>query len=173
MEYTWTFTSRMAYLTMLKPGTKCPYWFLYEGTPGGKYDPYNQFWGTDTRGFNRSFPDLLKGTAIQDNWNWIYFGNECTGTVLVLSQLIPDDKPDMMAYMGNRHAGIQSPDGMVVFGFGRKGIEPQLTQPNVFLLTFMETGGGPEDTHDILSTRIKSMVSGLQNRFPGNGKVRK
>ncbi len=173
VEYTWTFTPVMAYLTMLKPGTKCPYWFLYEGTPGGRYDPYNQYWGTDSRGFSRSFPDLLRGTAIQDNWTWIYFGNDITGTVLVLSQMIPDDKPDMMAYMGNRPSGIQSPDGMVVFGFGRKGIEPQLSQPNIFLLTFMETGGFPEEAHATLSIRIQSLMNRLQSRLTEDGKVMK
>lgn len=165
MEYTWTFTSRMAYLTMLKPGTKCPYWFLYEGTPGGSYDPFNQYWGTDTKGFHRSFPDLLKGTALQDHWNWIYFGNECTRSVLVLSQMLPDDKPEMMAYMGNTPAGILSPDGMVVFGFGRKGIEPQLTQPLVFGLTFMETDGLPEENHPHLSARITHLVNTFKNHL--------
>jgi len=158
MEYTWTFTSRMAYLTMLQPGTKCPYWFLYEGTPGGKYDPYNQYWGTDTRGFCSSFPDLLQGTALQDHWNWVYFGDECTRSVLVLSQLVPDDNPDMMAYMGNTPSGIRSPEGMVVFGFGRKGIDPQLSQPHVFVLTFMETEGLPEASHSDLSARITALV---------------
>jgi len=148
----------MAYLTMLKPGTKCPYWFLFEGTPGGKYDPYNQYWGTDTRGFCSSFPDLLQGTALQDHWNWVYFGDECTRSVLVLSQLVPDDNPDMMAYMGNTPSGIRSPEGMVVFGFGRKGIDPQLSQPHVFVLTFMETEGLPEASHSDLSARITALV---------------
>ncbi len=166
MEYTWTFTSTMAYMTLLVPGTRCPYWFLYEGTPGGRFDPFNQYWGTDRHGFRSDCPDLLAGSALQDHWNWIYFGNRCTRTVMALSQLIPDDKPDMMSYMGNTPKGRLSPDGMVVFGFGREGIMPRMSAPNVFMLSFLEPEGLPGENHNFLEKRISSMVRSLRDYHP-------
>jgi hypothetical protein len=165
IEFTWTFTSSMAYLTMLKPGTTCPYWFLYEGTPGGKYDPFNQFWGTDKSGFTNTCPDLLQKTGIQGNWNWIYFGDRCTNTVMALSQAYPDDHPDLMSYMGNTASGVLSPDGMVVFGFGRLDSQPQLTKQNVFMMTFINIKDTPERSHRDIEKSIKSMIHETRKRL--------
>jgi hypothetical protein len=44
---------------------------------------------------------------------------------------------DLFAYLGHTEAGIQAPDGMVVFGFGRKaGAVPLLTEPRTFYVGF-------------------------------------
>jgi len=164
VAFTWTFTATAAYLTMVRPGVTCPYWFLYEGTPGGKYDPYNQFWGTED-GFSISRPDLLQKTGVQGNWDWIYFGDRCTNSVLALAQLYPDDKADLMSYMGNTANGVHSPDGMVVFGFGRQDSYPQLTENNVFLLTFLELEEKPEECHAALGERINAMRTELSRKL--------
>lgn len=156
VAFTWTFTTKAAYLTMVRPGVTCPYWFLFEGTPGGKYDPYNQFWGT-ADGFSTARPDLLQKTGIQGHWNWIYFGDRSTTQVLALAQVNMDDKEDLMSYMGNTEAGVHSPDGMVVFGFGRKDSYPQLTENNVFVLTFLETEAQPEGNHTRLAQQIEQL----------------
>ena len=165
LEYTWTFTPKAAYLTMLRCGPSCPYWFLYEGTPGGKYDPYNQFWGTDKLGFQDSRPDLLNKTAVQGHWNWIYFGNRNTNTVLTISQLKPDEFEDLMSYMGNEAKGVGSGDGMVVFGFGRKNADPQLKENNIFTVSFLETSSPAYKSHDEISRSIESMKSSFINQL--------
>jgi len=162
--FTWTFTPSMAYLTMLKVGTTCPYWFLYEGTPGGKYDPRNQYWGTDKSGFQTARPDLLRNTAVQEQWNWIYFGNRCTNNVLVLAQVIPDEHVELMSYMGNTADGVLSPDGMVVFGFGRLGSEPQLTQPNIFVVRFIGITDTPERSHSMIRQSADKTINTLRSR---------
>ncbi len=164
-EYTWTFTAKTAYLTMLKAGATCPYWFLYEGTPAGKFDPENQFWGTDV-GFSTNKPDLLKGTALQKNFDWIYFGDRDSKTVMALAQLIPDDKMEMMSYMGNTKDGILSQDGMVVFGFGRLGSDPQLKTNNVFMMTFLNLKENPSPaTHAKLKDSIEILSSSLKKQL--------
>jgi hypothetical protein len=165
-EYTWTFTPTSAYLTMLKADTTCPYWFLYEGTPGGKYDPANQFWGTSGTGFSKAQPDLLKKTGTQGHWNWAYFGNNNTSKVLALSQLIPDENEDLMSYMGNTANGVVSPDGMVVFGFGRKDSYPQIKKNNVFMITFLDLLQPPSPAvHPFLKTRIEAMSTALREQL--------
>ncbi len=164
-EYTWTFTAKTAYLTMIKPGVTCPYWFLYEGTPAGKFDPDNQFWGT-AGGLNTDKPDLIKGTQLQKNFDWIYFGDRNYKTIMALAQLIPDDKMEMMSYMGNTKDGILSSNGMVVFGFGRMGAEPQLKTNNVFMMTFLTLKQNPSpEVHTQLKDTIETLSASLKKQL--------
>ena len=48
-----------------------------------------------------------------------------------------DDLVDIISYLGNSKAGIESPDGMTVFGFGRNlKPEPLLQGPHSFIIGF-------------------------------------
>ncbi len=85
-----------------------PYWFLYEGTPGGALDPEHDFYllsdgtreavGVD---FARDLPDP----------EWIAFGDDRTERVLVIAHHADDDKLDQFYQMEGQ---------MTVFGFGRE-----------------------------------------------------
>lgn len=104
----WDIYPQYATLTVTKIGA--PFWFLYEGTPGGgeKIDAA------------RDYYVLNDGTrkTISDTWNadftnpeWLYFGDSNINTVLYLIHHEDDQKVDSYRPMeGN----------MTVFGFGRQ-----------------------------------------------------
>jgi hypothetical protein len=85
-----------------------PYWFLYEGTPGGKLDLDRDFWllsdgtkGSMNDSFGKDLPDP----------EWIAFGDDRSRRLLVIARETPDDSLDQFYQM----------DGaMTVFGFGRE-----------------------------------------------------
>ena len=119
-KFRWAFYNDHAKFTMVKKNPDVPYWFLYEGTPAGKYDPEKMYWGNSLDGRREDFPDLLDNTGIYNNVNWVYVGQKGYPRVLYLRQVQPDDKVDLFSYMGNTQGGSKkSPDGMVCFGFGR------------------------------------------------------
>lgn len=117
-EYTWTFTERYAYITVLKIDTARGHWFLYEGTPGGKWDPENIFWGNNRDGIRSDKPDIATDPVL-DNWNWVIFGSRLSGNTLFLVKQFPDNLTDHFAFMGDNENGIRDRDGMIVFGFAR------------------------------------------------------
>jgi hypothetical protein len=67
--------------------------------------------------------------------------------------------------MGNTSNGMASPDGMVVFGFGRLGEQPKLTQPNFFMLSFLNNDEMHENTHPKLHNAIETMVKTLRTKL--------
>ena len=95
------------------------YWFLYEGTPGGKYDIAQTFYGTDSTSWHSDAPDFYQGSIKEGQFNWAYFSHLQSEQSLYLVQLTPDTEADIMSYLGNSEQGANSEDGMVVFGFGR------------------------------------------------------
>ncbi len=62
-KFRWAFYDSCAKLTMVKTLPDAPYWFLYEGTPAGKYDPEKMYWGNNLDGKREDFPDLLENTG--------------------------------------------------------------------------------------------------------------
>lgn len=141
-QWEWTFHDDYAEVTMLKTDPDHPYWFLYEGTPGGSFDPANQFWGTNNGGPTTETPDYYNGTRVFDSWQWAYFGHQDAAQVLVLAQQQEDDLSDSYSYLGNTEAGIRSPDGMVVFGFGRaEGAKPLLHEKHTFYVGLLDKSG--------------------------------
>ncbi len=119
-KFRWSFYNNYAKFTMVKTCPGIPYWFLYEGTPAGKYDPANMYWGNNLNGRMGDFPDLLANTPAYNNWNWVYSGQKGYSRILFLKQLQPDEYTDMFSYMGSTNGeALKAPDGMVCFGFGR------------------------------------------------------
>jgi hypothetical protein len=123
-QWTWRFTAAHAELTIERADADQPWWFLYEGPPAGRFLPREQYWGTDLGGPRRETPNHASRESIQGNWRWAYFGDTGVARVLFVAQLGRDAITDTFSYMGNTPAGINSPDGMVVFGFGRVGALP-------------------------------------------------
>jgi len=134
-QWRWTFYPDHAKIEMLKTDPEHPYWFLYEGTPGGQFDPDHAYFGTDTGGPWDSTWDYYAGEELYGLWQSAYFGHDSATYELHITQQEPDSLPDTFGYLGNTEAGLSSPDGMVVFGFGRaKGAQPLMTGRNVFVV---------------------------------------
>jgi hypothetical protein len=102
----WDFFPRHARLTIEKAGQ--PYWFLYEGTPGGKLDVDSDYVVTAD---GRKRPVAESWTGDLPGPEWLYFGDANLRRVLFLVNHQDDDANDQFYQMqGN----------MTVFGFGRQ-----------------------------------------------------
>jgi hypothetical protein len=77
---------------------------------------------------------------IAGNWQWACFGDTSVNRCLIVSKTQKDTLPDVFGYMGNLSSkGIDSSDGMTVFGFGRSAdTRPLLTGKNTFIVGFYE-----------------------------------
>jgi len=158
-KWRWQFFEDYATLTVLKTDPDHPYWFLYEGTPGGIFDPPRQFFGTDLGGPRPEQLDFYGGKKAFEQWQWAYFGHRNVERLLFIAQHQQDQHSDTFSYLGNTPDGINAPDGMVVFGFGRSdGAKPLLTQPNTFTLGFLEQGVSNPADHRKVERRIKAFM---------------
>ncbi|HWR51799.1 MAG TPA: hypothetical protein VN428_11870 [Bryobacteraceae bacterium] len=102
----WDVFPSHARMTMLKSDK--PYWFLYEGTPGGKLDVERGFQVTSD-GTHRSLAERWSGDM--PGAEWLYFGAPEAKQVLYVVNHQDDTAPDQYWPM----------DGsMTVFGFGRE-----------------------------------------------------
>lgn len=138
-EFLYSFYPDYAELEIIKtPEYNRNYWFLYEGVPGGVYHPNNTCWGTDS-GMKVSKPDYYKGEEEYGDWQWAFFGDKNTKRVFYVIQKGKDNQADMFCFLGNSDKGIDSEDGMVVFGFGRgKDATPLINKTNIFYFGFYE-----------------------------------
>jgi hypothetical protein len=137
-KWRWQFYDDHAKLTMLKTDESRAYWFLYEGTIGGKYNPDENLWGTDKDGLRQDKPDFIKTEGVTGHWQWVFFGDKSGKNTFYAAQAQPDASPDIFGFMGNTRDGLPSPDGMVVFGFGRDhGTTSLLRKPLTFYIGFL------------------------------------
>jgi hypothetical protein len=118
-QWSWEFFDTYALLEILKTDSNQPYWFLYEGTPGGNYDPENYYFATSKTKMTNTLPDFYKGTNLYGNFQWIYVGSEKSKNTFYMIQCNQDKKIDLVGFLGNTIKGLNSSDGMTVFGFGR------------------------------------------------------
>jgi hypothetical protein len=74
-------------------------------------------------------------------------------------QLERDDLSDTFSYLGNTDRGINSDDGMVVFGFGRaEGARPQINSPQTFIIGFFPYAIVNEKKHLQISQYIDGLL---------------
>jgi hypothetical protein len=156
-QWTWTFFADRAQVTMEKADAQGSYWFLYEGTPGGGYTPQTWYWGNDAKGARLDKPDFLKGGRDITPLRWAYFGDDKINRVLFIAHHERDEIADMFGVMGATKAGIDSPDGMTVFGFGRARESKTLmtAAPNTFTLGFYEKKIMTEKQHAEFARRLQ------------------
>lgn len=126
----WDIFPSYARLTVLKADH--PYWFLYEGTPGGKLDEDSDYCvrsdGTRTPASARWNGDL---SARGETAEWLYFGDGALGRVLYLVH--EEDDSEIDSYWPMNHE-------MTVFGFGRKDLNKYTKQvPAHFIVGFCES----------------------------------
>ncbi len=113
-EWSWTVREDGASMEMLQTPPNRTFWFLYEGTPGGVFDPSTAVWGTDPGGRASSIPGYDKCAA--GAWKRAWFGDRSSAWVLELSHLTARGEPSLAGWMASDEQGS---NGMVVFGFGR------------------------------------------------------
>jgi len=142
LEWCWTFYDDRAEFDMIKTAPGRQYWFLYEGTQGGRFDPFKSFWGTEKHGRRTDTPICHQGDPppYHDNWNCTYFGFQDIPRVLYVKMHVEDTPYNLYSYMGSTTEDLKAPDGMTVFGFGRApGPKPLLEGPASFTIGFLET----------------------------------
>jgi hypothetical protein len=158
--WTWTFTGDTARMRMEQAPTNSTWWFLYEGTVGGRWSPATHYWGTDQGGPSREQPDIKRQHF--GHWRWAYFGDDASPRVLFIAQQQPDDLPDTLWYLGAQDGGaLTSTNGMIVFGLGRG--------PNTsahfrgagqeFVLGFLEDTAQDAAAHQRIAVAIQTALS--------------
>ena len=163
----WRFRESYAELRILEADPSRAYWFLYEGTPSGRYRPGEQYWGTDRGGPRHDIPDYLAGQEIYGKWRWAYFGDASFERVLFVANRQMEPSKSEMGYLGSDRDGPEAKDGMVVFGFGRdKGAVPLLKGKAVFFLGFYPKKMETAESHERLEGYIESL---LQSRSADSG----
>lgn len=129
----WDIRSDRAELTVTK--ADAPYWFLYEGTPGGEVndgrldmaDGFCLRADGQRTDLKKKWTGDIKGDG---NVEWVAFGNTRAGRTLVLIHHEDDDAVDSYWPMqGN----------MTVFGFGRDRLTKHMTAtPNRFTVALVD-----------------------------------
>lgn len=107
----WDIYSTHASMTLLTRG-KEPYWFLYEGTPGGQFD-LDDYW-TLSNGERMSVKPYDQDNIWQDSLplpKWVYFGDRAKEQVFFLIHHTGGKEQDQFWHFGE--------GTMTVFGFGR------------------------------------------------------
>jgi hypothetical protein len=157
--WTWSFTHTNAVLRIEKADPNHAFWFLYEGPIAGSFSPSTKYWGTNLGGPRFDTPDLR--SQLFGSWRWAYFGDINVNQLLFVAQVKPDDLPDTMWYLGNTDAGLEAPDGMVVFGFGRgPGAKPRFTAAgHIFVIGFIGRNVSTPADHERTAAIIESHIA--------------
>ncbi len=126
----WEIFDTHATLTVEKKGATT-YWFLYEGTPGGKMEPESDFWVLPD-GTKKTLGNSLQNVDIADI-EGICFGDKNLKRLFFLLHHEDDKLPDSFWQMQNN---------MTVFGFGRgwKATPLLTTAPQKLSIGFVESG---------------------------------
>lgn len=120
-----------------------PYWILYEGAPGGKYED-TDWWIVN--GDTERHPMTANHEGDIPAPEWIAFGDPKVERVLFLLHHEDDEHPDRFYQMEHT---------MTVFGFGREGMNKFLTTvPQSVSIGFLETTD-PATIHE----RMKQLVN--------------
>lgn len=124
MQCRWDIFPEFARLTVqdMRP----PYWFLYEGTPGGELEVQSDICvrpGNVRTLCSESWEGDIES---EDPGEWLYFGDPAVNRSLFLVQHVDDDHMDSYWPMNEE---------MTVFGFGRLDLNKYMTrQPNQFTI---------------------------------------
>lgn len=136
-KWRWTFHDNHAELEVLKTDPNHNYWFLYEGTPGGKFKPNMYYYGSNTEGPSSVAYDFYKGEGKFQLLQWTYVGVKNLDVTFFMLHKTQNTKKGLVSYLGNGEGGIKSKDGMTVFGFGRgQENNPLLSENDKFIIGF-------------------------------------
>ncbi len=156
-EWSWEFEDSHAVLELTNTDPERAYWFLYEGIPGGRYCPDETTFGHDSGGPHQATQDYYKGDILRGHFRWIYVGNKNTPGTLFMIQDHKDELLDMISFLGNTEAGLDSPDGMTVIGFGREKDATAMLKGNQrFIIGIYPEYIHDRDAHEKLRKYIES-----------------
>lgn len=167
-SWRWDFSDDHATLTVLRADPEHRYWFLYEGPVAGRWSPKSHFYGSDLGGPHHDTP--TGGDSRFEKWQWVYFGDrDRPGNILLVLHRDRDELLDTLWYLGDSSRGLDSDDGMIVFGFGRgPGTQPLLRDaPQQFRLGILAA----EDASDLsLHQQISQTAEDWKNdtQWPAN-----
>ncbi len=117
--------------TMTRMPKNQKYWILYEGTPGGSFEPETDY---IVRSDGKNKPASEKWTADIPGAEWLYFADGKIDRSLLLVNHTEDSAVDSYYPMG------KSPANMTVFGFGRSGMGKFLTNvPRSYSIGLVES----------------------------------
>ncbi len=129
----WDIYPKFARLTVLRAAKQ--YWFLYEGTPGGKLDERADGWQRSDGQAGRAAAKWDKRLASP---RWVAFSDGPSGVALYLAHHDDDGQADSYWPMQGQ---------MTVFGFGRSGLKSSLRRAparfTIGLLTREQAGRLP------------------------------
>jgi hypothetical protein len=159
--WTWKFTKSGAKFHLEKADPDHPWWFIYEGPIGGKYAPHATYFGSDRGGPRRESRNYKLVQEIAEEWSWAYFGAEHSPRVLAIAHAKAEPLPAVLGFLGSTEAGLDAPDGMVVFGFGRdrsRPFRPLLTGWNhSFVVGFVEEQATDERGHARIARAVAKL----------------
>lgn len=160
-KWNWEFFDDYAVMNVLTSDTSRAFWFLYEGTPGGKYDPANTYFGTSNEDPQQLVFDYYKGDVNRDKLQWMYVGQHDVGNTFYMVHCKEDEHLDMTSILGNTKNGIESPDGMTVFAFGRgEGVNKYLKGRQKFVIGFYPEQINNAEKHQKLTKFINENFLG-------------
>lgn len=138
-RWTWTFTETEVTLRVTDTPPDAPYWFLYEGPPGGRWQPHAVRYGADAVTLsNGEPPDFYRDESYFAPLREVWLGHRDLPHALQLTHHTDEPETGVIGFLGNGPEGIASADGMVVLGFGRgPDTQPLLRGPHTFSFGFV------------------------------------
>lgn len=155
-KWRWNFSSEYAHLEVIKTDPDRGYWFLYEGTPGGKYQPDQTYFGTNVSDPSHAQYDYYKNNLLKQNMRWAYCGINGLDRVFYMVQVESDQQMDILSTLGNSEKGIASADGMTVWGFGRNEKPAALLDtPQQFVIGFYPKEIDSAEKHQVFAKYVE------------------
>ncbi|MDN5213202.1 VCBS repeat-containing protein [Fulvivirgaceae bacterium BMA12] len=156
-KWVWTFSDDHAELEILVADLTSNYWFLYEGIPGGRFSPDQYYYGFDDKGPQSQIHDFYNGESLFTRLNWAYAGVKNNDKVFYMLHKNGTKQPGIISYLGNSTNGIQSKDGMTVFGFGRgPDTNALLSGKNTFIIGLYPKKIDSPEAHDAFEIYLKN-----------------
>lgn len=159
-QWTWVFHNRYAVVQIEKTDPSHSYSFVYNGVVAGRYNPENQYYGTNLGGPRFEVYDFYKGEKLYGSWLWAYFGDRDVKRVFFVAMQKQDPHVDSFSYLGNSEAGADSENGMLHFGFGnRDDFVPLMTAESMkFYVGFINRRVEKPNDHLSLRKKIEAII---------------
>lgn len=159
-QWTWDFNDDYAELEIERMDESRAYWFLYEGPVGGRFNPSQLYCGSDRGAFSkRTFWGTRKARH-KGKCKWFYFGaNDCQQAMWMAQSGEPIE--DSFKILGaDSKKGLDSPDGMMLAGFGRTpDNKPLFRDLRNFYIGFVDTGDDARSTHRKIAPFVEGLLS--------------
>ncbi len=158
-SWRWVFHKKYAELFIDKIDEKQSYKFMYNGLIGGRFNPQNQYYGTNLGGPFFEIYNFNKGEKLYGNWSWMYLGDRDVKRIIFFAKQTPDHDLDSYSFMSDSNSENISDNGMVTFGFGVKDeFTPLLKEAETrFIIGIIEKRVEKPKDH----LKIKRIIEGL------------